>query len=103
MKHFIKKIEDFECEVCHTKVIGHGYTDHCPKCLYSKHMDINPGDRMSQCGGLMKPVHAVDERTHIMITYKCEKCGKTKRVKAASEDDMVKLESLIDIKAASTH
>ena len=24
---------------------GNGYTNHCPKCLWSKHVDINPGDR----------------------------------------------------------
>jgi len=35
-----------------------GYTarDHCPYCLYSKHLDIFPGDRKNECKGLMKPI-----------------------------------------------
>lgn len=100
MKHFIKKVEDFECEVCHAKVEGKGYTDHCPVCLFSKHVDINPGDRMSRCLGLMEPMRAVNERTYVMITYRCTKCGMIKRVKAAGNDHRGKLESLMGIKAA---
>ena len=53
---FIRKTEDFVCENCGQEVKGNGYTNHCPRCLYSKHVDINPGDRASDCGGLMKPV-----------------------------------------------
>ena len=101
MKDFIKKKEDFECEICHAKVKGSGYTDHCPACLYSKHVDINPGDRMSNCGGIMEPVHAVNERTYIMITYRCTKCGEIKRVKAAAGDNQGKLEGLLGVKASN--
>ncbi|MEK7061411.1 MAG: RNHCP domain-containing protein, partial [Patescibacteria group bacterium] len=43
---FVKKIEDFVCKVCGTKVKGTGYTNHCPNCLYSLHVDEEvPGDR----------------------------------------------------------
>jgi len=44
-KKFQKRIENFTCEKCGLFVKGTGYTDHCPNCLWSKHMDINPGDR----------------------------------------------------------
>ena len=39
--------EDFICENCGKDVEKSSYTarDHCPYCLYSKHVDINPGDR----------------------------------------------------------
>lgn len=49
----------FVCENCGCKVrplTKGGYRNHCPHCLYSKHVDINPGDRASECGGLMEPV-----------------------------------------------
>ena len=47
MKKFNMIDEEFICENCLNKVQKLGYTarDHCPFCLYSKHVDINPGDR----------------------------------------------------------
>ena len=56
MKQFQRKKENFVCEHCGQEVIGNGYTNHCPSCLHSKHVDINPGDRAETCGGLMEPV-----------------------------------------------
>ena len=53
--NFKRKIEDFVCGNCGENIKGDGYTNHCPKCLWSKHVDINPGDRASDCGGLMEP------------------------------------------------
>ena len=53
---FIRKTEDFICENCGAVVVGNGYTNHCPACLYSKHVDRSPGDRAADCGGLMEPV-----------------------------------------------
>lgn len=52
-KNFIHCQEDFVCEVCGTKVKGTSYTNHCPNCLWSKHVDQNvPGDRAELCHGL---------------------------------------------------
>ena len=58
MKKFNMIDEDFICENCGNKVKKLGYTarDHCPYCLYSKHLDINPGDRENTCKGLMRPI-----------------------------------------------
>lgn len=50
-KKFQRQIEDFVCEKCGKEVKGDGYTDHCPRCLRSKHVDVNPGDRRSKCNG----------------------------------------------------
>ena len=54
MKQFTMRDESFTCENCHKEVKPLGYTarDHCPYCLYSKHVDINPGDRQNTCKGL---------------------------------------------------
>ena len=43
---FIRREENFVCEVCGAKVKGTGYTNHCPQYLWSKHVDkLIPGDR----------------------------------------------------------
>ena len=75
MKLFQKKVEDFRCEKCGEKIIGGGYTNHCTKCLWSKHMDVNPGDRAADCGGMMEPILVEGIVDKYMITQKCKKCG----------------------------
>jgi hypothetical protein len=84
---FTRRIEDFTCEHCGTIVLGTGYTNHCPKCLYSKHVDINPGDRAENCGGLMRPIRIEGPATEPRIIHKCLKCGLERPVNASSEDD----------------
>ncbi len=86
-KKFQKKIENFFCEYCKNLVIGKGYTDHCPKCLRSKHVDINPGDRNSKCKGTMKPIGFKVKNDGYIIFYNCLKCGYKYRVKSSLEDD----------------
>lgn len=94
MKKFTRRIEDFICENCGIFVKGDGYTNHCPKCLYSKHVDINPGDRMSKCEGLMKPVAIEDNRKGYSIISVCEKCGHIKKNRTADNDSM---ETIIEL------
>ncbi|MFH1547146.1 MAG: RNHCP domain-containing protein [bacterium] len=84
---FIKKTENFTCEVCGEEVKGDGYTDHCPNCLCGKHVDINPGDRKSECGGLMEPIGIEIKNGQNTIRYKCRKCSQTYRVRASKNDN----------------
>ncbi len=86
-KLFQRKIEDFICGRCGAKVSGNGYTNHCPKCLWSKHVDRNPGDRAENCAGLMKPVGGVKERRGYVLTQQCVECGFEKRNSLSPEDD----------------
>jgi len=86
-KLFQKNVEDFTCEKCGENVIGNGYTNHCHKCLWSKHVDINPGDRASLCRGMMKPISVVIERGEYLLTHRCEKCGFLRRKKMEKEDN----------------
>jgi hypothetical protein len=81
-------------------VKGTGFTDHCPKCLTSKHVDINPGDRSSKCKGLMLPIGVEYLRHEFFIVYKCEKCGVVKRVSAAPDDNPLILERFAGLKGA---
>jgi hypothetical protein len=79
-KKFQKRKEDFMCEHCSFEVKGTGYTNHCPQCLWSKHVDVNPGDRAATCGGMMKPVRVETEKgLKQLLTHRCEKCGYEKR------------------------
>jgi hypothetical protein len=86
-KRFERKIENFTCEMCGASVVGSGYTDHCPKCLYGKHVDVNPGDRASGCKGLLKPIMTEHNRGGFIIKYMCDKCKVKKRFAAAKDDD----------------
>ncbi|MCR4325678.1 MAG: RNHCP domain-containing protein, partial [Patescibacteria group bacterium] len=86
-KGFQRTIEDFTCGHCGAHVVGDGYTNHCPKCLWSKHVDVNPGDRAAQCGGLMKPIAVEGSSPHYSLVQRCELCGHTKRNAADPSDD----------------
>ncbi len=78
-RKFQKRPEDFVCEKCGAEVKGSGYTDHCPKCLVSKHVDNNPGDRASECKALMFPVRTHYKDGGFIITYKCSGCGRSRK------------------------
>ncbi len=88
MKKFTKRVEDFVCANCGAKVSGNGYTNHCPKCLYSRHVDNMPGDRTANCGGMMRPISVETTKDGFVITHKCEKCGKIIRQHSSPDDDM---------------
>ncbi len=90
-KKFQKKVENFICENCGLKVIGNGYTNHCPNCLYSKHVDVNPGDRGSNCLGLMKPIDLIYKNNNFYIVHQCVKCKHQKNNKAVPGDNFAKL------------
>lgn len=89
MKLFSKLDDNFICENCGKTVEKLGYTsrDHCPFCLYSKHVDINPGDRANECKGLLKPIEIEKFKDSYKIIYKCKKCNKTHKNIIANDDD----------------
>ena len=66
---------------------GDGYTNHCPKCLWSKHADVNPGDREERCGGMMKPVGTALKSGENILVHRCVKCGFERSNKVNKEDD----------------
>ncbi len=90
MKTFYKSDENFICDYCNKEVPKLNYTsrDHCPYCLYSKHVDINPGDRKNTCKGLLKPIGIEKFKDTYKIVYKCEKCGMVHKNIIANDDNM---------------
>jgi len=94
--------EEFICENCGARVLPLGYScrNHCPKCLHSKHLDINPGDRQENCHGMMKPIGLeINSKKGYVIIFKCQKCGRIRKNKAAKDDNM---QEIIRISALGT-
>jgi len=91
---FIMRNETFKCEHCGANVDLHptgSARNHCPVCLYSLHVDnVIPGDRLSDCHGLMVPV-GIDYRKNKwdMIRHRCTKCHKEMLNIVAPDDDFI--------------
>lgn len=90
MKKFTMRDEEFICKNCNKKVPPLKYTarDHCPYCLYSLHVDINPGDRQNPCRGLLKPISIEKFKDTYKIIYQCEKCHKYHKNIMAKDDNI---------------
>jgi ribosomal protein L37AE/L43A len=102
MRKFQRKIENFTCENCGKKVKGTGYTNHCPNCLFSRHVDINPGDRGEICGGLMEPVGLEMNKNEYIILHRCKKCGAERKNHADKNDSVEALINLSETLAKRT-
>ena len=93
MANFTEIDEEFICENCGKKVEKLNYTcrDHCNHCLYAKHVDINPGDRLNECKGLLKPIGIEKYKDTYKIIYKCEKCKSLHKNITAIDDNSNKI------------
>lgn len=82
----------FACVHCGAEVppLDNGsYRNHCPYCLYSLHLDINPGDRANECKGVLEPIGvAYNGKKGWVILHRCQRCGETRRNKAALDDSV---------------
>ena len=91
MKTFTEIDEEFICENCGRKVekLEYSCRNHCNHCLYSKHVDKNPGDRAEECHGLLEPIGIeISSKKGYIIIYKWKKCGAIRKNKAAKDDNM---------------
>ena len=86
---FIKNKEDFVCEKCGFKNSGNGYTNHCSECLFSKHVDIDPGDRLNPCHGLMEPIYVSYTNKQKFVLHRCIKCMYEKKNLLNENDSVV--------------
>jgi hypothetical protein len=84
------KDDEFICENCGSKVSKLGYTarDHCPHCLFSKHVDLMPGDRQNKCMGLLEPIGIEKFKSTFKIIYRCKKCSELHKNIIANDDNM---------------
>jgi len=89
--------ENFNCENCDFEVVGNGFTNHCPECLCSKHVDNTPGDRvmLEECGCLMEPVDIKTKGGNFVIVHKCINCGVKSINRTSPEDDMDEIQRIM--------
>jgi hypothetical protein len=72
--------------------------NHCPYCLWSRHLDLErPGDRMSACKALMRPVGLArkkvlkkygEDRGELMLVHRCTECDRLSANRLAADDDV---------------
>lgn len=91
---FTRRVEHFTCAHCSASVRGNGYTNHCPSCLWSKHVDSSPGDRQEACGGMMEPIGVRVRRGRYDIEHRCLVCGKMTFCHQAPDD---RFETMLEI------
>lgn len=98
MINFLRILLMFLCDNCKKKVkesgnIGTLHRNHCPYCLFSKHLDSKkPGDRESKCRGKMEPIAlAYKKDGEIMLVHKCEVCAdiSTNRISADDNEEEI--------------
>ncbi len=80
----------FVCVHCGCEVLplaNGSVRNHCPACLWSLHVDVDPGDRASDCGGDLEPVGAEHApKKGWVIVSRCRTCGAERRNRAALDD-----------------
>ncbi|MDR0326494.1 MAG: RNHCP domain-containing protein [Oscillospiraceae bacterium] len=80
----------FICAYCGADVqplTNGSYRNHCPQCFYSIHIDDYPGDRASDCLGLMVPSGVrYHSKKGWQIVHRCQKCGVEKVNRTAPDD-----------------
>ena len=91
--------DTFECKHCGRTVVPQGagsdHRNHCPYCLFSQHLDITPGDREADCGGVMEPIAVwVRKNGEWAIIHRCKVCGALSSNRIAADDNPMKLMSL---------
>jgi hypothetical protein len=85
--------EVFKCRHCRQFIVplpsGGKQRNHCPFCLYSRHVDGNTtGDRMSTCGASMQPIGCFQRaKGEFVIVHRCLDCGFERFNRIAADDD----------------
>jgi len=84
-------LETFNCKSCHQPVTlsapGTRHRNHCPFCLHSVHLDIVPGDRAANCGGIMVPIAVwVRSDQEWSLIHRCTACSELRSNRIAGDD-----------------
>jgi DNA-directed RNA polymerase subunit RPC12/RpoP len=83
----------FRCRRCGLDVsvqaLGTTHRNHCPNCLWSRHLDDDaPGDRAAECGSLMEPI-AITVRGdgEWVLVHRCTGCDALRLNRTAGDDN----------------
>jgi hypothetical protein len=82
----------FTCIHCKAQVRGvawgTSHRNHCPACLWSRHVDEEPGDRGCVCREPMEPIGIEVRRDgEWAIIHRCRGCGVLRTNRIAGDDD----------------
>ncbi len=88
----------FDCVRCRSSVPlaapGTEHRNHCPRCLWSRHVDHLPGDRAAFCGGAMEPISVWVRSREWVVIHRCTACGTLHANRVAGDDNEALLLSL---------
>jgi hypothetical protein len=104
---------NFRCLHCRSYVVqtpalsGVKNRNHCPYCLWSKHIDLHQsGDRLAACKRQMRPVglamkksrkkYGDTARGELMLIHQCEECGKLSINRIAADDIAERIYEILD-------
>lgn len=91
-----RRAESFRCLNCRLDVAvdapGTAHRNHCPTCLWSRHVDDVPGDRAADCGARMAPI-AITSRPdgEWLIIHRCTHCDVLHSNRIAGDDNVLTL------------
>jgi hypothetical protein len=91
--------ETFNCINCNELVTetvsGTEQRNHCPKCLWSRHVDHQVGDRRSVCRCGMEPIAVwAKPKGEWSLVHRCVKCGALRANRIAGDDNEIILLSI---------
>jgi RNHCP domain len=91
--HGHRQPSTFRCRRCgldvSTDAPGTAHRNHCPNCLWSRHVDDDtPGDRAANCGASMEPI-AVSVRGdgEWVLIHRCTMCDALNLNRTAADDN----------------
>lgn len=88
----MKRPRSFRCAHCRldvpTDAPGTQHRNHCPSCLWSRHVDDRPGDRAADCGSGMEPIAiTVRGKGEWVLIHRCTGCGELDSNRTAGDDN----------------
>lgn len=101
--------ESFKCGHCKAfigpTVSGGRHRNHCPLCLYSRHVDdARMGDRASACQALMAPVgYFYRPKGEQVVVHRCLGCGFERYNRVAADDSYLVLDELPELPPLVTY
>ncbi len=89
----------WRCGHCRKEVpaqaLGTAHRNHCPYCLWSRHVDDEPGDRLSECQGSMEPIAiAARQDGEWLLGHRCHTCDHLSSNRIAGDDSALLLVQL---------
>jgi hypothetical protein len=95
-----RETHGFQCVKCSLFIAAEAYgtrhRNHCPRCLWSRHVDDEPGDRAAACRAPMAPI-GVEVRGdgEWAVIHRCAGCRTIRTNRIAGDDSELALLQLV--------